>query len=809
MWLLELILVNFRQYANSTVRFGSGMTAIQGANGTGKSTLLEAVGFALFGEQRSSKDSIRFAWADSKKFSVTLRFRFADRTYEVMRSNDSAYLKNITDGVERAPIAVSLGEVTKAVETVLGLTHEQWINSFCCEQKGLTFLNFKSNADRQREISRMLGFDKLQIAQDAAIERRKAAQAKIEALSLVLGDLDAMKAELRVAELSLLETYDEIKRNATKRSEVEARKPAVDARATAAKTYGELSNQIEALAARHGALKSAHITAEAEVAQATADVWKRTQLAPRSAQFLALEAELKVIATAKAAVQKRTGFEDSIKQLSDQVNALQNAKPKAEGPTVAEIRAKIDEVTQSSVVSSGLLDEEKARWTAKKNAATVELSVAESEHRAAVKARVSAEEKIEEKICPECGQPFGESFVSNLDSLKEAEAIALKRVQSARQAAEIPEPESIKALQAQVSELARVIEDLEVALVKAGDVANTIQTTDSKIARSEEQIKFITEQLAELPKVYDQAREAEIEKDLPARRADHTEFLALAGAQARLERAEVALANSVTELDTAKTSNTTLRAKRDELGFKPKDGKESEASEAAEAAIAAQVALSIELATLTTEGNGLTRRKDAAEATLAAAQRRIDEYKQREGELKAAEIEKSLFETLANEMKTLRLQMNASIRPELASRASEYLSLLTNGRYPLLELDDKFQPSIIDEGTTKSVISGGEEDVVALSLRLALAKLILEQKGLPSSLLVLDEIFGSLDADRRQAVLDLLVALKGIFEQIVLISHIEGSQEVADQCIYLSRDPETKATVVSDGPGEFDIEEAA
>jgi len=73
------------------------------------------------------------------------------------------------------------------------------------------------------------------------------------------------------------------------------------------------------------------------------------------------------------------------------------------------------------------------------------------------------------------------------------------------------------------------------------------------------------------------------------------------------------------------------------------------------------------------------------------------------------------------------------------------------------------------------------------------------------SLLILDEIFGSLDADRRQAVLDCLIGLKSLFSQIILISHIEGTSEVADNIVYLHRDPETKATVVGDGPESMEV----
>ena len=71
------------------------------------------------------------------------------------------------------------------------------------------------------------------------------------------------------------------------------------------------------------------------------------------------------------------------------------------------------------------------------------------------------------------------------------------------------------------------------------------------------------------------------------------------------------------------------------------------------------------------------------------------------------------------------------------------------------------------------MISGGEEDMANLALRLAISQMIAERAGQPLSLLVLDEIFGSLDEERRSAVLELLRGLADRFPQVILITHIE------------------------------------
>ncbi len=94
-------------------------------------------------------------------------------------------------------------------------------------------------------------------------------------------------------------------------------------------------------------------------------------------------------------------------------------------------------------------------------------------------------------------------------------------------------------------------------------------------------------------------------------------------------------------------------------------------------------------------------------------------------------------------------ELNLQLRPDLAERSSQLLNDLTDGRYPDLELDESYLPTIVEDGEAKPVISGGEEDVVNLALRLAISQMIADRAGQPLSLLVLDEIFGSLDEERR------------------------------------------------------------
>ena len=154
----------------------------------------------------------------------------------------------------------------------------------------------------------------------------------------------------------------------------------------------------------------------------------------------------------------------------------------------------------------------------------------------------------------------------------------------------------------------------------------------------------------------------------------------------------------------------------------------------------------------------------------------------------AVGVELALHQELDRALTDLRTELNATLRPDLSELASGFLRDLTNGRYTDLELDEDYGATLLDDGDPKAVISGGEEDVANLALRLAISQMIAERAGQPLSLLMLDEIFGSLDEERRAAVVDLLRSLADRFPQVILITHIDSVREGFDRVIRVGFD---------------------
>ena len=61
-------MLNFRQHARTEMMFDRGITAIIGPNGSGKTTVLEAIAWALYGQPaiRGQRDGVRFLGAGAR-----------------------------------------------------------------------------------------------------------------------------------------------------------------------------------------------------------------------------------------------------------------------------------------------------------------------------------------------------------------------------------------------------------------------------------------------------------------------------------------------------------------------------------------------------------------------------------------------------------------------------------------------------------------------------------------------------------------------------------------------------------------------
>jgi exonuclease SbcC len=163
---------------------------------------------------------------------------------------------------------------------------------------------------------------------------------------------------------------------------------------------------------------------------------------------------------------------------------------------------------------------------------------------------------------------------------------------------------------------------------------------------------------------------------------------------------------------------------------------------------------------------------------------------------KRKEVE--LLSHLEKVMDDFKKHLISRIRPALARISSELLASLTNRKYDEIELSEDYDISIRDGGSFYRIdrFSGGESDLANLCLRLAISEVISEKHGSAGfGFIVLDEVFGSQDDDRKRMLLSTLNGLSNRFKQIFLITHVEDVKELMGNVIRVSEKADGTSTV--------------
>lgn len=135
----NLYLKNFKQYKGAHLTFTEGLTGFVGKNGSGKSTIFEAISMAFYGKSDGIKESLRNDKALEKE-PVVIKLEFNDKgiDYKITREYRGKSLTPkavlISAGKE---ICNSSGEVNKELRKILKIDYANFRNSFFAHQKDL------------------------------------------------------------------------------------------------------------------------------------------------------------------------------------------------------------------------------------------------------------------------------------------------------------------------------------------------------------------------------------------------------------------------------------------------------------------------------------------------------------------------------------------------------------------------------------------------------------------------------------------------------------------------------------------------
>jgi exonuclease SbcC len=800
----RLRLMNFRQHENTEIVFGAGLTGIVGPNGAGKTTLLEAIAWAMYGmpAARGNRETLRRRGAPPRaRVEVEVEFTLGPHQYRIVRSLNQAELYQ--DG-DSSAIANSIGAVTERVTRLLGMTREEFFNTYFTGQKELAVMAAMSAPERAQFLSRVLGYERLRVAQDRLKEKRSALRARLDALRAGLPDL----SELDSAEREAGERVSTARRNEA---------AAVKASEAAEKRLAEILPQWERLQQ----LRETALALDAELRVAEQ---QSTGFAERIAR---LDQDSRAASVARERLEEVRLQLAPLPALQDEAHALAKA---AETDTVRKRhRAQLEEVRShlgsvqermSRIPTPLVLDTARERVSASRALLTAATLEAEEQRTAWVRDAQDARTKRQglldqyqelkeqrqrivnagaEGVCPTCSRPLGTEYATVLELLD-------RQIEEVRSNGNYYK-QRIEQLQQEPAALAeadqrRLTLESE-SSIATGELGKLNAQAQEAGPLGEEQARLtlrVRELETSLGQLVGEYNERRHEVVIGQTRALAPLVLEAERLRVTAERSEAIVA----ELETIRNAHQDVRARIDGLRAKAAALGYSDAVfiELREAEILAErTRRETELALVQARAE-----RSAATEALNTVIRRRAEREERERAAAVTATELVLHQELDRALTDLRNDLNATLRPDLSELASSFLRDLTNARYTDLELDEEYSTTLLDDGDPKAVISGGEEDVANLALRLAISQMIAERAGQPLSLLILDEIFGSLDEDRRTAVVDLLRSLADRFPQVILITHIDSVREGFDRVVRVGFDLSKGVATVQDEPvGDRDV----
>ncbi|HEX9692898.1 MAG TPA: SMC family ATPase [Gemmatimonadales bacterium] len=804
MRLHRMRLLNFRQHVDTEIDFGAGLTAIIGPNGAGKSTLLEAIGWALYGNvaARGTRDSIRYSRAPARTaVRVEVDFALGPHDFRVARTLSSAELYQDRHA---QPIANSHQEVSARVEHLLGMSREEFFSTYFTGQKELAVMAAMKPVERGRFLSRVLGYEQLREAQDRVRQRRREISAELQGLEKGLADPGELEAErvraaerVTEAETALREARD---RHVAAAQELEYEGPrwtqAVQQRERALSLDGE-----RRVAERDvGEARRAFERIDRDLAEALAARTEYESLAPDLARVEPLRVELERLEReAKNAGRRRalmgqlSEVRGQEEQLRERLARLGNCDAALEGAIASREAART-----ALKAAERLRDDAHTAWVRDRQDAQTQHLTLRDQYRDHREHRHTLVEAGEDGECPICKRPLGQVFGEVLDTLdRQMEEIEVRGKYFKRRLDQLESiPSEVVEAEQAVTDATAGVEEAVREVARREDRIRERDALQADLERAAARAVDLGTEVERLPEAYDSERHDVARAELRALEPLRHRAAALEGQAARAEGLVAEAEAAERTLSERETRYQELQRVLADLGF---DEVRYEAVRVAYE-LAARAAREAELTVASTAADA-----KAAGERLASAEQRLKERAAKAGRVRELGAAVRLHEELDRALGDLRSALNSAMRPELAERASAFLDALTDGRYPEIELDEQYNVLVVEDGRGKPVISGGEEDLANLALRLGISQMVADRAGQPLSLLVLDEIFGSLDERRQQSVIELLRALADRFPQVVLITHIEAVREGVDRVIRITLDESRGAAVVLDEQGIGDV----
>ncbi len=690
------------------------LTAISGLNGAGKSSILDAITWGLWGSSRAGDSSDSLIHSGALEMSVEFSFELDKHTYTVKRrrikkGGGSSALEfwsnsyNLTEGTIKTT-------QEKIIQT-LHLSFETFTNSSYLRQGHADEFTTKGPTERKRILADILGLDHYDKLEERAKEKSKEAQNKLVLLDYQLLEIEAELSQKEEREKSLSFAEEEAKKVGQQLKDIEGLIK------EASEEQERLNLQVKSLEEKKKQIELVH--------HELSDIQNKIAL-NKTAQ-LEYQTILEQKETIETDYQKLLKFQETKKGLDEKRSELIKVK---------------DELVS---IQKTLNERENKR---KEAISQIELQIQELQTRSGTLKKQNEDLQKKKDSCPTCGQLINEAKNKQIINLNvkhieenDNKITAFEAIIKKYQAVVLPELKEATDREKEIEQLEKETKDyfeVTTAIQKLEKVSEKF----TKLQQAITGIKTHQNSLLDLEKIY-KAREEQIVKD----EVDIE----------KLKNFEEQLSKVKEELEGKESIKQELSRQVLELSGK--------VGEAKQLVSRAEQLTKLNETKLLEKGRLTEEKQTFDELALAFGKKGIQ-----------AMIIEAAIPEIEDETNMLLSKLSEGRMKVTLLTQRETKTKQADGEKGIVETLDIIISDEMGERPYE-MYSGGEAFRVNFCIRLAISKLLTHRAGAKLQFLVIDEGFGSQDAPGRAKLVEAIDTIKDDFEKILVITHIEELKE--------------------------------
>lgn len=802
------------------------VACVSGANGAGKSTLFDAITWSLFGKARRSDDALINNGMD--RCRVVFEFDYENEEYRVDRTKKRGKSTTLEfqvkdPGGDWKPLTeAGLRATEDRIRDVLRLDHETFVNASFFLQGKADMFAVQPPGKRKEILSSILGLEVWETYRDESARRRRDVQNEVTVQQSFLAEIidelneeDDRRTALKGLEKLLEKTTSlrESRENYIGQvreqiQQLEADEEKIDLFTGQAASMETRLREAERLLAdrKNSLVKAENILKNSVKIEKKYQSWQdvRRVLSEMDAvgnkynQLSLQRGEVKGKIQAEIARLEQEKL--SLEQRQKEINAIQSTEPKnhkslsEKTKQIEQIQSKLEELERIESIFDDLKQ---------KKADKIGENTQLKEKMEEIKGRIDHLEKVHGADCPLCGQDLSDDDKQKLIKKLNIDGKNLGN-HHRNNADEIKKNgDDILHIKEEIEVLKKLRPELTALQSAAGMLDQQIADDTKRVkewkAKDALRLTGVADRLDEIKNAGESNKElAALERKITALRYSPDKHGKIRNEELDLRGVE----DQFRELEQARTEQQSLRREIDTYGKQIEQlqgdlnnnilTQESLQKKVNDRRRVLPVMADLEkdLGEIQKDENKLRLQvggaKQAVEV-LKVLRRRRTQIKNEINDDNLQVSRLKMLETAFGKNGIPALLIEQSL-PQIETQANEILDRLSNGDMSVSfetqrEFRDKKREDkketldiiIRDSAGSREyeLFSGGEAFRINFAIRLALSRVLAQRSGARLQTLVIDEGFGSQDAEGRQRLVEAINMVNPDFEKILVITHLE------------------------------------